>query len=83
MAETITIGQDVEGRLLEMVHRGDMVAIEALKLLFDAVKPVTPAIRSWTPPLVYDFTEELLASQRKFAEDLLHLTGRRASAMAK
>jgi hypothetical protein len=33
-----------------------------------------------TPPLIYDFTGELLASQRKFAEDMLHLTGRLAPA---
>lgn len=76
MAEIVPIGQDVEGRLLDTVRRGDAVAIEALKVLFDAIKPVTPTIRSMTPPLVYDFTEELLVSRRKFAEDVLHLTGR-------
>jgi hypothetical protein len=79
MAEMVTIGHEVEGRLLDTVRRGDALAIEALKVLFDAIKPVTPAIRSMTPPLVYDFTEELLVSQRKFAEDVLHLTGRLAS----
>jgi len=83
MAETVTIGQDVEGRLLDTVRRGDALAMEALKVLLDAIKPVRPAIRSMTPPLVYDFTEELMASQRKFAEDVLHLTGRRAPASAK
>ncbi len=83
MAEIATIGQDVEGRILATVHRGDTVAIEALKVMFDAIKPVTPAIRSLTPPLVYDFSEQLLASQRKFAEDVLHLTGRLAPAAAK
>jgi hypothetical protein len=82
MAETVTIGQDMEGRILGTVRRGDAVAMEALKVLFDAIKPVTPAIRSVTPPLVYDFTEELVASQRKFAEDVLRLTGRLTSAPA-
>jgi hypothetical protein len=83
MAEIVTVGQDVEGRILGTVRRGDAVAIEALKVMFDAIKPMTPAIRSMTPPLVYDFTEQLLASQRKFAEDVLHLTGRYASTAAK
>jgi hypothetical protein len=35
------------------------------------------------PPLVYDFAEELLAGQRKFAEEVLHLAGRHAPALAK
>jgi len=83
MAETLTIGQDMEGRILEAVRRSDAVAVEALKVLFGAIRPVTPAIRSVTPPLVYDFTEELLASQRKFAEEVLHLAGRHAPALAK
>jgi len=83
MAETVTVGRDVEGRLLGTVHRGDALAMEGLKVLVDAIKPVLPAIRSMTPPLVYDFTGELMASQRKFAEDVLHLTGRLMPAPAK
>jgi hypothetical protein len=83
MAETLTMGQDVEVRLLETVRKGDAVAIEALKVLFDAIKPVAPRIRSMTPPLIYDFTEQLLVAQRKFAEDALHLTGRLAPNSAK
>jgi hypothetical protein len=54
-----------------------------IKVLFGAIRPVTSAIRSVTPPLVYDFTEELLAGQRKFAEEVLHLAGRHAPALAK
>ena len=83
MAETVTIGKDVEGRVLGTVHRGDALAMEALKVLLDGIKPAMPAIRLMTPPLVYDFTEELMASQRKFAEDVLHLTGRLVSTPAK
>ena len=49
----------------------------------DAVKPMTSVIRPLTPPLVYDFTAQLLDSQRKFAEDVLRLTARPKSAPAK
>jgi hypothetical protein len=83
MADTVTVGQELEGRILATVRKSDTVAYETMKVLTDAVKPMTPVIRSVTPPLVYDFTAQLLDSQRKFAEDMLHLTGRLTSVPAK
>jgi len=76
MAETITVGQEVEGRILDAVHKGNTVTIEALKVLTDAVRPVMTVVPTITPPLVYDFAEKLMTSERKFAEDMLHLTTR-------
>jgi len=46
----------------------------------DAVRPMASVIRTVIPPLVYDFSAQLLDSQRKFAEDVLHLTARLTSA---
>ncbi len=76
MADTVTVGQDVEGRILDVVHRTNGVTIEALKVLTDAIRPVTSVIPAVTPPLVYDFGEKLMASERKFAQDIMHLTER-------
>ena len=76
MADTLTVGQEPEGRVLAAVRKSDAVAYETMKILADAVKPMTSVIRSVTPPLVYDFTGQLLDSQRKFAEDVLHFGGR-------
>jgi hypothetical protein len=83
MAETLTVGQDLEGRILDAVHKGNTVTIEALKVLTDAMQPVVAVIPEVTPPLAYDFTEKLVAAERKFAEDMLHLTTRLAPAPAK
>ncbi len=83
MADTLTVGQDLEGRILAGVHKGDAVAYETARVLVDAIEPIRSTLRSVTPPLVYDFTEQFLIGQRKFAEDLLHLTERLAPASAK
>jgi len=76
MADTLTVGQDLEGRILDAVHKNNTVAIETMKVMTDAIKPVISVIPSVTPPLVYDFGEQFLVSQRKFAEDMLHLTAK-------
>jgi len=83
MADTVTVARDMEGWLLEMIGKSNAVALEALKVMADAVQPMTSAIPSVTPPLVYDFTEQLMATERKFAEDVLDLTARLTPAPAK
>jgi hypothetical protein len=76
MADTVTVGQDVEGRILDAVRRTNGVTIEAMKVLTDAIRPVTSIIPALTPPVVYDFAGKLMASERKYAQDMLHLTER-------
>ncbi|HTS97577.1 MAG TPA: hypothetical protein VMI33_13240 [Streptosporangiaceae bacterium] len=76
MAEIATVGQDLEGRILGAVHRSNTVTVEAMKVLTDAMQPVVAVIPSVTPPLAYDFIEKLIVSQRKFAEDMLHVTAK-------
>jgi hypothetical protein len=83
MADTVSVGQDIEGRILDAVRRSNGVTIEALRVATKAIQPVTSVIPAVTPPLVYDFTGKLLASERKFAEDMLHLTERLTSAPGK
>ena len=74
MTDTATVAQELEGWMLDAVHKTNTVAYEALKVLTDAVKPVTAVIPSVTPPLAYDFAEQLVSTERKFAEDVLRLT---------
>ncbi len=82
MADTVTVAREMEGWMLDMVGKSNAVALEALKVMTDAILPVTSAIPSVTPPLVYDFAEHLMASERKFAGDVLHLTARLTPAPA-
>ena len=74
MTDTATVTRELEGWILDAVHKTNTVTYEALKVLTDAVKPMTAAIPSVTPPLAYDFVEQLMLSERKFAEDVLRLT---------
>jgi hypothetical protein len=80
MTDTATVAQELEGWMLDTVHQTNTVVYEALKVLTGAVKPVTAVIPSLTPPLAYDFMDQLVASERKFAEDVLHLTKQLAPA---
>jgi len=83
MAETITVGQELENYILDKVRKSEEVAVEALNVMIDAVQPVTSALPVVTPPLAYDFAEQLMESQRKFAEDVFRATARLTPAPAK
>ena len=74
MADTLTVAQEIEGWVLDAVHQGNTITVEAMKVFTDAVKPVTAVLPSLAPPLVYDFAGKLVVSERKFAEDMLRLT---------
>lgn len=82
MADTVTVGEELEHRVLDTMRRTDTVALETLKVLTHAMEPMAPAIRSVTPPLVLDFTRQFIVMQRKFAADVLHLTERIVPAAA-
>jgi len=78
MADTVTVVRELEGWVLDAVRKGNTVALEALKVLTDGVQPVTAVLPAVTPPLAYEFAGELVASERKFAEDVLHVMARLA-----
>ena len=82
MTDTMTFAQDMEGWILDMVGKSNAVALEALKVVSDGIQPVTSAIPSVTPPLAYDFAQQLMATERKFAADVLHMTARLTPAHA-
>lgn len=83
MADTITVGQDLEGYILDTVRKTEEVAVGTINIVVDAVQPVTSTLPTVTPPLAYDFAEQLLVSQRKFAEDVLRAAARLLPAQAK
>jgi hypothetical protein len=73
MTDTMTVTKEFEGWILDAVTKSNTVTLEALKVLTDAVQPVTAALPSLTPPLAYDLAEHLMASEVKFAEGVLQL----------
>jgi hypothetical protein len=83
MAETLTVGRDLEGRILDAVHKSNTMTLETIKLVADAIQPAVSVLPSVTPPLAYDFAKQLIAGQRKFAEDLLQVTAKLAPTAAK
>jgi hypothetical protein len=87
MASNIT--QDVQEQFLSTVRKGQEMTIDALKTWVETVQSVTqslPSIPSVSLPLAdrlpnphevvasgYDFAEQILSSQRKFADEVLEV----------
>ena len=74
----------MQAEILKTVQRSQEAVIEAIKSWVETVQSITPKLPSVTVPLAdklpkpedvvanaYDFAEKLLASQRKFAEDVV------------
>ena len=85
MATTAT--QDVQEQILSTVRKGQEIALEALKTWVDTVQAFTPKVPAISIPLAdqlpkpqdvvanaYDFAGQVLADQRKFAEEVLKTT---------
>jgi hypothetical protein len=87
MTETRTPGQQVQDDMLKTVQKSQEAVLDAIKAWADTVQSITPKLPAVNPPFAdklpkpedvvanaYDFAEQLLASQRKFAEDVLKAT---------
>lgn len=87
MTEPRTAGQEVQGEILNTVRKSQDAVVDAIKVWAEAVHSITPATPTPSLPYsdklpkpeefvanAYDFAEQLLASQRKFAENVLHAT---------
>ena len=85
MASTPT--QDIQDEFLNTVRKSQETVIDSIKSWVEAVQSITPKIPSVQVPgadqlpkpedvvaSAYDFAEQLLASQRKFAEEVLKAT---------
>ena len=83
-----TATQDLQNEVLNTVRKGQESVIDAIKTWVETVQAITPKIPAVDLPFAgqlpkpeevvasaYDFAEQLLASQRRFAEEVLKATG--------
>ena len=86
MAST-TPTQEIQDEFLNTIRKSQETVIDAIKSWVESVQSITPKIPSVQVPgadklpkpedvvaSAYDFAEQLLASQRKFAEEVLKAT---------
>src|SRR5205085_11301126 len=87
MAMASTPTQDLQNELLYMVRKSQESAIDAIKTRVETVQAITPKVPAVDLPFAdklpkpeevvasaYDFAEQLLASQRKLAEEVIKAT---------
>jgi hypothetical protein len=81
------IGQELQGEVLKTIRKSQDAVVDAIQAWADAVQSIKPPFPNVAVPFTdklpkpgelvagaYDFTEQLLAAQRKFAEDVLAAT---------
>jgi len=79
--------QDLQNEVLNTVRKGQESVIDAIKTWVETVQSITPKVPAVDLPFAdrlprledvvasaYDFAEQLLASQRRFAEEVLKAT---------
>ena len=87
MSDTKTAGQELQGEILKTVRKSQETVVDAIQMWTDAVQAIKPPMPDVSIPFsdklpkpselvagAYDFAEQLLAMQRKFAEDVLTAT---------
>src|SRR5271155_4936797 len=87
MTEARTMGRELQDEVLNTVRKSQTAVIEAIQAWTSKVQSITPELPELNMPFTdklpkpqelvasaYDFAEQLLASQRKFAEDVLKAT---------
>jgi hypothetical protein len=87
MTESRPLGQ-VQDEILSTVRKSQAAVVDAIQTWASAVQSITPSLPELNVPFAdklpkpqdlvagaYDFAEQLLASQRTFAEDVLKATG--------
>ena len=87
MSDTKTVGHELQGEILKTVRKGQDAMVDAIQMWADAVQSIKPPLPEMSVPFAdklptpgdlvtgaYDFAEQLLAAQRKFAEDVLQAT---------
>ena len=79
--------QDLQNEILTTVRKSQETVIDAIRTWVETVQSITPKVPAVELPYAdklpkpgelvsgtYDFIEQLLAAQRKFAENVLHAT---------
>jgi hypothetical protein len=78
------LGQEVQAEILKTARKSQDAVVGAVKTWTDSVRSITPQVKDLNLPFAdrlpkpeelarnaYEFAQKLLASQRKFAEDVL------------
>jgi hypothetical protein len=84
MVSTSTVTQDLQDQFLSTVRKSQEVALDAIKTMVDTIQNITPKVPAVSMPFAdrlpkpeavvasgYDFAEQLLTSQRKFADEVV------------
>jgi hypothetical protein len=84
MASTTT--HDMQEQILSTIRKSQEIALDALKTWVETVQTLTPSMPSMSLPISdrlpkphdvvargYDFAEEILTNQRKFADQVLEV----------
>jgi hypothetical protein len=84
MASTTSTQQELQDQFLATVRRSQEIALDAIRTMVDTIQTITPRIPSVDLPFAdrlprpqdvvasgYDFAEQLLTSQRKFADEVV------------
>jgi hypothetical protein len=84
---TSNVSQDVQDQILGTIRKSQELALDALKSWVETVQSVTSKIPSVDVPFAdrlpkpqdvvasgYDFAEQLLSTQKKFADEVLAVT---------
>ncbi|HEY4465864.1 MAG TPA: hypothetical protein VGN41_24595 [Streptosporangiaceae bacterium] len=87
MTDTTTAVRDLQGEILRTVNQSQEAALDAIRDWTETVHSLTPKLPMVNMPFggqlpkpeefvasMFDFAEQLLASQRKFAVDLVRAT---------
>ena len=82
-----TTQQELQDQFLSIVRKSQEIALDAIKSMVDTVQTITPKFPAVDLPFAdrlpkphavvaggYDFAEKLLASQRKFADEVVEAT---------
>jgi len=84
MASTSTVTKELQDQFLSTVRKSQEMALDAIKTMVDTIQNITPKVPSVNMPFAdrlpkpedvvasgYDFAEQLLTSQRKFADEVV------------
>ncbi len=84
MASTSTVTKEFQDQFLSTVRKSQEMTLDAIKTMVDTIQNITPKVPSVSVPFAdrlpkptdvvassYDFVEQLLSSQRKFADEVV------------
>jgi hypothetical protein len=87
MTDPRTATQELQSQILDSIRKSQDAVVDALRTWAEAIHSVTPSLPISTVPFAdklpkpselvadaYDFAGQLLAAQRKFAEDVIQIT---------